>query len=58
MLDVEVDDGIYVNDEKRKCESDSGISFCRDTHRVWGTSFELSTAESSEIGINTKGRPW
>ena len=27
MLDVDVNDGVYVNDERRKLESDSGISF-------------------------------
>ena len=27
VLDVDVNDGVYVNDEKRKFENDSGISF-------------------------------
>ena len=27
VLDVDVDDGVYVNEERRKFESDSGISF-------------------------------
>ena len=27
VLDVDVNDGVYVNDERRKFESDSGISF-------------------------------
>ena len=27
VLDVDVNDGVYVNDERRKSESDSGISF-------------------------------
>ena len=27
VLDVDVNDGFYVNDERRKFESDSGISF-------------------------------
>ena len=27
VLDVDVNDGVYVNDERRKFENDSGISF-------------------------------
>ena len=27
VLDVDVNDGVYVNNERRKFESDSGISF-------------------------------
>ena len=27
VLDVDVNDGVYVNDDRRKFESDSGISF-------------------------------
>ena len=27
VLDVDVNDGVYVNDERRKLESDSRISF-------------------------------
>ena len=27
VLDVDVNDGVHVNDERRKFESDSGISF-------------------------------
>ena len=27
VLDVDVNDGVHVNDERRKSESDSGISF-------------------------------
>ena len=27
VLDVDVNDGVYVNDERRNFESDSGISF-------------------------------
>ena len=43
VLDVDVNDGVYVNDERRKFESHSGISF-PDTQRILGTSLEPSAA--------------
>ena len=46
MLDVDVNDGVHVNGERRKFESDSGISFPNDTQRVLGTSLEPNTAGS------------
>ena len=46
VLDVDVNDEVYVNGERRKFESDSGISFPSDTQRVLGTSLEPSTAGS------------
>ena len=45
VLDVDVKDGVYVNDERQKFESDSGIFF-PVTQRVLGTSLEPSTAGS------------
>ena len=35
VLDVDVDDGVYVNDERRKSESDSGISFHLIRKEYW-----------------------
>ena len=46
VLDVDVNDGVYVNDERRKFESDSGISFPVIRKEVLGTSLEPSTAGS------------
>ena len=45
-LDVDVNDGVYVNNERRKFKRDSGNQFSRDTQRALGTSFEPSTAGS------------
>ena len=44
VLDVDVKDGVYVNDERRKFESDSGINFPMIRKVV--TSLEPSTAGS------------
>ena len=41
---LDVNDGAYVNDERRQFEHDSGISFSCHSQRVLGTSFEPSTA--------------
>ena len=46
MLDVDVNDGVYVNNERQQFEHNSGISFSCHSHRVLGTSFEPSTARS------------
>ena len=46
VVDVDVNDGVYVNDERRKLESDSGISFLVIRKEFWGTSLEPSTAGS------------
>ena len=42
VLDVDVNDGVCLNDERRKFENDSGIT----AHGVLGTSLESSTAGS------------
>ena len=46
VLDVDVNDGVYVNDERRKFESDSGISFPVIREEYWERAFEPSTAGS------------
>ena len=43
VLDVDVNDGVYVNDERRNCESDSGISFPVIRKEYWERS--LSQAQ-------------
>ena len=43
VLDVDVNDGVYVNDERRQSGSDFWNHFSRDTQRVLGTSLEPST---------------
>ena len=35
MLDVDVNDGVYVKDERQKIENDSGISFPVIRTRYW-----------------------
>ena len=35
ILDVDVNDGVYVNDERRKFENDSGISFLVIRKEYW-----------------------
>ena len=35
VLDVDVNDGVYVNDERKKIESDSGISFLVTRTEYW-----------------------
>ena len=35
VLDVDVNDGVYVNDERRKFENDSGISFPVTRKEYW-----------------------
>ena len=35
VLDVDVNDGVYVNDGRRKFESDSGISFTVIRKEYW-----------------------
>ena len=47
-LDVDVDGGVYLNDERRKLESDSGISFPMIRKEYWERAFEPSTAGSGE----------
>ena len=58
MVDVDVKDGVYVNDERRKFESDSGISFPvkRDEH----CERALNHAQQDHVKkeINSTGRPW
>ena len=44
VLDVDVNDGVYVNDERRQFEHDSGISFPVIRKEYWERAFEPSTA--------------
>ena len=46
VLDVDVKDGVHVNDERRKIRERHWNQFSRDTKRVLGTSLEPSTAGS------------
>ena len=46
VLDVDVNDGVYVNDKNRKIENDSGIRFPVIRKRILGESLEPSTARS------------
>ena len=45
VLDVDVNDGVHVNDEKRKFASDSGISFPVIRKECWERS--LNQAQST-----------
>ena len=46
VLDVDVNDGVYVNDERRKFESDSGISFPVIINEYWERALNESAAGS------------
>ena len=46
VLDLDVNDGVYVNDERQKRRERLWNQFSRDTPRVLGTSLEPSTAGS------------
>ena len=46
VLDEGVNDGVYVNDERRKFENDLWIQVSCDAQGVLGTSLEPSTAGS------------
>ena len=43
VLDVDVNDGVYVNDERRKFESDSGISFPVIRKEYWERALRIKT---------------
>ena len=58
VLDVDVNDGVYVNNERQQFEHNSGISFSRHSHRVLGTSFESSTARPRTTAKNSTRCPW
>ena len=44
VLDVDVNDGVYFNDERRQFEHDSAISFLVIRKEYWERAFEPSTA--------------
>ena len=46
VLDVDVNDGVYVNDERQKFESDSGISFPLIRKKYWERALKPSTGGS------------
>ena len=45
-LDVDVNDGVYVDDERGKFGDDSGISFFVICKQFWERAFEPSTVGS------------
>ena len=57
MLDVDVNDGVDVNDERRKFESDSGISFPVIRKEYWERASNQAQ-QDLETGINSTGCPW
>ena len=50
VLDVDVNDGVYVNDDRRQFESDSGISFPVIHKEYWERAFNQAQ--------HSTGRPW
>ena len=46
VLDVDVNDGVYVNDERRKFESDTGMSFPVIRKEYWERALNQSTPGS------------
>ena len=58
VLDVDVNDGVYVNNERQQSEHNSGISFPVYSQRVLGKSFESSTARSQTTAKNSTRCPW
>ena len=56
VLDVDVTDGVYVNDERRKIESDSGICFPVIREEYWERA--LSQAQQDHERKESTGCPW
>ena len=57
VLDVDVNDGVYVNDARRKFESDSGISSPMRRTEYWERTLNQAQ-QDHERAINSTGRPW
>ena len=49
VLDVDVNDGVYVNDERPKFESDSGISFPVIRKEYWERSLSQAQQDHERI---------
>ena len=57
MLDVDVNDGVYVNDERRKFESDSGISFPVIRKDYWERTLKKTQQDHERKRIKSTGCP-
>ena len=55
VLDADVNDGVYVNDEWRKFESDSGISSPMIRKEYWERALNQAQ-QDHESAINSTGR--
>ena len=58
VLDVDVNDGVYVNDERRNFESDSGISFLVIRKEYWESALSQAQQDHERNQSIHKGRPW
>ena len=58
VLDVDVNDGVYVNNERQQFEHNSGKQFSCHSRRVLGTSFEPSKARSRTTAPNSTRCSW
>ena len=58
VLDVDVNDGVCVNNEWQQSEHNSGISFPVIGKEYFGMSFESSTARSRTTTKNSTRCPW
>ena len=59
VLDVDVNDRVYANDQRRKFESDSGISFSVLRKEYWERALNQAQQDHERVrGINSTGRPW
>ena len=58
VLDVDVNDRVYANDQRRKFESDSGISFSVLHKEYWERALNQAQQDHERRGINSTGRPW
>ena len=52
VLDVEVNDGIYVNDERREFESDSGISFPVTRKESWERALNQAQQDEKKESVH------
>ena len=58
VLDVDVNDGVYVNNERQQSGHNSGISFPVIRKKYWERAFESSTARSRTTAKNSTRGPW
>ena len=59
VLDVDVNDGVYVNEERQKFESDSGISFPVIRRDYWERALNQAQQDQDrKKSINSTGCPW